>query len=200
MVATMATAQADARPKPVKRPPRTNSRGIATEQHAKNVLNARTLNGKRLLFPDVVSQWCMRSPKAGSKIRSRTCLGRRRPRARQRSAPALAGWAKFGSPDVWITMFEGWGYPAWFSFVIGASELGLGIVLLVPRFASYAAIGLIVIMFGALEAVLTTETALGWFDPVLHLVFLTIIGTVHWKRRWRWRQTGEVAQEAASGP
>ena len=94
---------------------------------------------------------------------------------------------------------RGMGYPAWFSFVIGASELGLGIVLLVPRFASYAAIGLIVIMFGALEAVLTTETALGWFDPVLHLVFLTIIGTVHWKRRWKWRRTNEVAREAASG-
>ncbi len=70
---------------------------------------------------------------------------------------------------------------------------------LAPRFASYAAIGLILIMFRALEAVLTTETAPGWFDPVLHLVFLTIIGTVHWKRRWKWRRTDEVAREAASG-
>ena len=36
-----------------------------------------------------------------------------------------------------------------------------------------------------LEAVLTNETDLGWFDPALHLAFLFIIGTVHWKRRWR---------------
>jgi uncharacterized membrane protein YphA (DoxX/SURF4 family) len=85
------------------------------------------------------------------------------------------------------------------SLVVGTLEfVGAGL-LLIPRLAPYAAIVLAVIMFGALEAVLTTETALGWFDPVLHLVFLTIIGTVHWKRRWKWRRTDEVAREAASG-
>jgi len=51
---------------------------------------------------------------------------------------------------------------------------------------------LAVIMFGALEAVLTTETDLGWFDPTLYLVFLTIIGTVHWKRRWRPSRAAEM--------
>ncbi|MEE2845357.1 MAG: hypothetical protein VX956_02650 [Gemmatimonadota bacterium] len=48
------------------------------------------------------------------------------------------------------------------------------------------------LVVGALKAVLTTETDLGWFDPTLHLVFLTIIGTVHWKPRWRPARAAEM--------
>ena len=40
-------------------------------------------------------------------------------------------------------------------------------------------------LLGALESVLMHETDLGWEDPVIHLVLLAIIGTAHWKRRWR---------------
>ena len=65
-------------------------------------------------------------------------------------------------------------------------------LLLIPRLASYSAMMLAVIMVGALEAVLTTETALGWFDPILHLFFLAIIGTAHWKRRARPQLRREV--------
>ena len=36
---------------------------------------------------------------------------------------ALAGSAKFTRPEVWTGMFEDWGYPAWFAFVIGGAEL-----------------------------------------------------------------------------
>ena len=35
----------------------------------------------------------------------------------------VAGWSKFGSPEAWTGMFESWGYPAWFAFVIGGSEM-----------------------------------------------------------------------------
>ena len=64
---------------------------------------------------------------------------------------------------------------------IGALEFVGDGLLLIPCVAPYAAMMLTVIMMGALEAVLTTETALGWFYPVLYMVFLSIIGTVHWK-------------------
>ena len=101
----------------------------------------------------------------------------------------LAGWAKFGNPDAWTGMFEGWGYPAWFSFVIGAGELGLALVLLVPRFASYAATGLIVIMLGALGTVLVHSGGrMGPEPPLIHLVLLTIILVSRWKIRWHPRQ------------
>ena len=99
---------------------------------------------------------------------------------------ALAGWSKFANPDVWTSMFEGWGYPPWFAFVIGAGELGLGIVMLVPRLASYAATGLIVIMLGALGTVLVHSGGrMGPEPPLIHLVLLTIILAARWKGRWR---------------
>ena len=99
---------------------------------------------------------------------------------------ALAGWSKFGNPDTWTGMFEGWGYPAWFSFVIGAGELGLAIVMLAPRFASYAATGLIVIMLGALGTVLVHSGGrMGPEPPLIHLALLTIILVSRWKDRWR---------------
>ena len=96
-----------------------------------------------------------------------------------------AGLGKFQSLDGWMYWFARFGYPPRMSLVIGSLEfVGAGL-LLIPRLAPYAAMILGVIMVGALEAVLTTETDLGWFDPALHLVFLTIIGSAHWKRRWR---------------
>ena len=101
-----------------------------------------------------------------------------------------AGLGKFQNLDGWLYWFARFGYPPQMSLVVGALELiGAGL-LLIPRLAPYAAMMLAVIMFGALEAVLTNETDLGWFDPALHLAFLAIIGTVHWKRRWRPRKAG----------
>ena len=96
-----------------------------------------------------------------------------------------AGLGKFQNLDGWLYWFARFGYPPQMALVVGALELVGAALLLIPRLAPYAAIMLAVIMFGALEAVLTTETDLGWFDPALHLVFLAIIAAVHWKRRWR---------------
>ena len=96
-----------------------------------------------------------------------------------------AGLGKFQSLEGWMYWFARFGYPPQMSMVIGSLELlGAGLVL-IPRLAPYAAMMLSGIMLGALEAVLTTETDLGWFDPALHLIFLAIIGTTHWTRRWR---------------
>jgi uncharacterized membrane protein YphA (DoxX/SURF4 family) len=99
-----------------------------------------------------------------------------------------AGLSKFQNLEGWMYWFARFGYPPLLSPVVGSLEfVGAGL-LLIPRIATYSAIGLAVIMVGALEAVLTTETDLGWFDPALHLVFLAIIGTVHWRRRWTWNR------------
>ncbi|GEM_PF-1642669 len=103
-----------------------------------------------------------------------------------------AGLGKFQNLDGWLYWFARFGYPPQMSLVVGALEFAGAGLLLIPRLAPYAAMMLAVIMFGALEAVLTTETDLGWFDPTLHLVFLTIIGTVHWKRRWRPSRAAEM--------
>ncbi|GAC1587829.1 MAG: hypothetical protein NVS3B25_04050 [Hymenobacter sp.] len=47
-------------------------------------------------------------------------------------------------------MFEGLGLPGWFAALIGGAELLGGIGLLLPRTVRPAALGLIVIMIGAL--------------------------------------------------
>lgn len=96
-----------------------------------------------------------------------------------------AGLGKFENREGWMYWFGVFGYPGWMALVVGGAEVIGAVLLLVPRVASYAAIGLTVIMIGALHAVLTNETDLGWFDPLLHITFLAIIGSVQWKRRWR---------------
>ena len=96
-----------------------------------------------------------------------------------------AGLSKFQDAAGWQYWFEQFGYPRPLAFVIGVVEMFGAALLLVPRLASYAALGLAVVMVGALQAVLTTDTDLGWFDPVLHLVMLGVIGGVRWPRRWR---------------
>lgn len=95
-----------------------------------------------------------------------------------------AGLSKFQNTDGWMYWFIQFGYPPQLALLIGAVEFAGAGLLLIPRLASYVSIVLAIVMLGALEAVLTTETDLGWLDPVLHLTFLSIIGTFHWKRRW----------------
>jgi uncharacterized membrane protein YphA (DoxX/SURF4 family) len=98
----------------------------------------------------------------------------------------LAGLAKFQG-DQWQDMFVGWGYAAWFALVVGAAEVVGALVLFVPRFASYAASMLIVIMLGAIGTVLwsTYESGLGAGVPMIHIVALSIILFARRKRRWR---------------
>lgn len=96
----------------------------------------------------------------------------------------LVGVAKF-TGTTWVTMFEGWGYPTWFTYVIGAGEAGGAVLLLVPRLASYAALMLMVIMLGALYTVLTKDNQLGAAGPFVHLGVLSVIAWARWSRRWR---------------
>ena len=98
----------------------------------------------------------------------------------------LAGASKFVGSG-WPSMFEGWGYAAWFAYVVGAAEMGGALLLLLPRLASYSATLLLVIMLGAMYTLATTtfETRLGLGVPALHtLVLIAIL----WARRGdRWR-------------
>lgn len=96
----------------------------------------------------------------------------------------LVGVAKF-TGTTWVTMFEGWGYPSWFTYVIGAGEAVGAALLLVPRLASYAALMLMVIMLGALYTVLTKDNQLGVAGPLVHMGVLSVIAWGRWSRRWR---------------
>ena len=97
----------------------------------------------------------------------------------------LAGFSKFGNMEAWMGMFERWGYPAWFSLVVGGSEMAGAVLLLVPRLASWAAIFLGVVMLGALATVIVNDSSLGVAAPIGNMVGLAIVGTWRWNRRWR---------------
>ena len=97
----------------------------------------------------------------------------------------LAGGSKFIGANHWRGLFLGWGYPAWASSVVGIAEVAGAIGLLVPRLASYAALGLMVVMIGALVTLLTHPGGpMGWgATPLLYLVLLAIVAAVRWRVR-----------------
>jgi len=97
-----------------------------------------------------------------------------------------AGAAKFAG-DTWVRMFQGWGYPAVFTHVVGAVEISGAALLLVPRATAYAAAGLILVMLGAVATLTTTsfETGLGVQAPLVHLAGLSVLLRTRWSDRGR---------------
>jgi putative oxidoreductase len=86
----------------------------------------------------------------------------------------LIGTAKFFEPS-WASRFARWGFPPGFHLVIGALEVVGGIALLVPAVASYAALGLIVIMIGASLTHLTHGEMARVGAPVPFMVLLAVL-------------------------
>jgi len=61
-----------------------------------------------------------------------------------------SGIMKFLHLSDTVTMFGGLGVPGWFAYLIAGGEVLGGIGLLLPRFVRPAAMGLIIIMLGAI--------------------------------------------------
>ena len=59
------------------------------------------------------------------------------------------GVQKFDPEGFWSAPFERWGYPTWLRILVGFVETAGGIGLLIPWLASYAGVGLFVVMVGA---------------------------------------------------
>lgn len=97
-------------------------------------------------------------------------------------AMGLAGFSKF-TGGRWQGLFVGWGYPVWFSYVVGALEIGGAVCLLVPGIAVRAALMLSLIMIGATVTLLTQPGPMGWATPVIHLVILIGIASARHKSR-----------------
>ena len=98
----------------------------------------------------------------------------------------VIGVAKFGDPS-WARSFARWGYPDGFYMVIGALEAAGGVLLLVPRFTSYTAAVLGVIMIGAsLTHWLHSEMG-RVASPLMYLAVLVIVGAARWRSAIRLR-------------
>lgn len=60
-----------------------------------------------------------------------------------------AGIPKLTGAEAWLQLFAKWGYPDEFRLVVGILEVASAILLLIPKFATLGACGVIVVMAGA---------------------------------------------------
>ncbi len=81
-----------------------------------------------------------------------------------------------------VGMFSGLGLPGALAYVIGGAELLGGIGLLVPRFTRLAAMGLIIIMIGAV-VMHATKIPGGLAKGVPAITLLVLLAVLLWLRR-----------------
>jgi putative oxidoreductase len=91
----------------------------------------------------------------------------------------VLGVAKFGDPS-WARKFAGWGYPDGFYMAVGVLEIAGGLMVLVPRVASYGALVIVTVMVGAALTHLVHGEMQRLSGP---LMFLVIAAAVAWLRR-----------------
>jgi uncharacterized membrane protein YphA (DoxX/SURF4 family) len=100
-------------------------------------------------------------------------------------AMLLAGANKFVQPTDWIERFQAWGYPAALSYVIGGLEVVGAVLIIVPRFATYAGAMIAVIMCGAAFTLVMNPGTLG--PPTIPLVnVIAFAGIAYARRGVRW--------------
>jgi uncharacterized membrane protein YphA (DoxX/SURF4 family) len=61
-----------------------------------------------------------------------------------------SGYLKLLDNSGWTEAFISWGYPDWFRRTVGVAEVIAGLMILVPRLASYGALLIFAIMAGAI--------------------------------------------------
>ena len=94
----------------------------------------------------------------------------------------LSGFMKLYHAPETVAMFGSMGMPAALAYVIGGAELLGGIGLLLPQTVRPAALGLIVVMIGAV-VMHATKIPGGLAKGVPAIVLLILLGVVFWLRR-----------------
>ncbi len=96
------------------------------------------------------------------------------------SPVGVLGWPSY------FEKFVKWGYPAWFSPVIGASELVAAVLLILPRRRFLGAVMLVAILTGAVTTHIVDHDSLA--DSIaapIELVLAVIAALTHWPADWR---------------
>ncbi|MFQ5697759.1 MAG: DoxX family protein [Myxococcota bacterium] len=86
----------------------------------------------------------------------------------------VTGPAKVMGAEKMVEGFRAWGYPDAFRIFIGLCEIAGGIGLLIPRLATWAALGLACVMAGAAYTHLHHGVPNAWFPGLLLLALLAI--------------------------
>ena len=94
----------------------------------------------------------------------------------------LAGIPKLMGAEGWLRHFASWGYPDWFRLVVGTVEVASAVLLLIPKFATLGACGVIVVMAGATYTHLFRAPDEGW-RAVFTLAVLLLAAVVEYMRR-----------------
>lgn len=96
---------------------------------------------------------------------------------------AFSGISKLAGAQAMVDLFTDVGIGQWFRYVVGILEVAGAIGLLIPRLAGLAAIGLGLVMIGAIA----THLFIIGGNPLSPIVLLLIAAVVAWGRRDRTR-------------
>lgn len=90
-----------------------------------------------------------------------------------------------GYPSYFVK-FVHWGYPAWFSVVVGASELSAAALLLLPRRRFLGAVILVALMTGAVTThIVNHDTLSDSIAAPIELILAGVAALAHWPADWR---------------
>ena len=96
------------------------------------------------------------------------------------SPVGVLGWPSY------FVKFVAWGYPAWFSVVIGACELVAAVLLTLPRRRFLGAVILVAILTGAVTTHIVDHDMLAdHFTAPIELVLAGIAALTQWPADWR---------------
>jgi uncharacterized membrane protein YphA (DoxX/SURF4 family) len=111
----------------------------------------------------------------------------------------LSGSAKLAASESMVQSYAVWGYPLWFLYVVGASEVVGALLLFWRRTASLASLALGGIMVGAVGTHLFAGEYGASVIPVLLTVLLALVG---YSRRsdLRWPRSRTETPVAAGQP
>ena len=88
----------------------------------------------------------------------------------------LASAGKLTNNPQVIEMFENWGFPSGFYFLIGILELTLAVLLLIPKTLKIAIYGIVIILTGAMATHIINDPLLELIRP---LIFLVLLGGIY---------------------
>ena len=94
----------------------------------------------------------------------------------------FAGFNKLRDLSSTVALFGNLGLPSVLAYVVGGAELLGGIGLLVPRLTRFAALGLLIIMIGAVF-MHATKIPGGLAGGLPAIVSLILLGTLVWLRQ-----------------
>lgn len=86
----------------------------------------------------------------------------------------LAGVGKLMQPEEVLQMWDKWGYPAAFMMFIGVAEIAGSIGLFIPKLRKLAALGLIIIMIGAVVTHGINDEYSNLMGPIIAIFMLVL--------------------------